>query len=40
MTLATAAGIALGASLYIGAILLICRFLSMTHGDIHHDNDN
>lgn len=38
MTLATAAGIALGAALYIGIILLICRFLSMTHGDIDHDD--
>lgn len=40
MTLATAAGIALGAAIYIGTILLICHFLSQTHGDIDHDNHN
>jgi len=40
MTLATAAGIALGAAVYIGTILLICRFLPLTHGDIHHDNQD
>jgi hypothetical protein len=40
MTIATAAGIVLGAAVYIGTIVLICRFLSLTHGDIHHDNHN
>jgi hypothetical protein len=38
MTIATAAGIALGAAVYIGTVLLICRFLTLTHGDIHHDD--
>ncbi len=38
MTIATAAAVAMGAVIYVGLILFICRFLSLSNGDIYHDN--
>lgn len=38
MSLYYAAVIGLGVVVYIGIVLLICRFLSFSLGDIDHDN--